>query len=441
MKKNTIVKPISIIGFIICCLLLHSCSTTDPPPVTPPEEKPDTIVVNIVEESYKYIKINVQNTAHNNNSLIRLIRKQGESNFSIAQYTNTVRDTTILDDYGGKGLDYNTAYSYYAMRVEGEKTIDTSKTVTGRTREPINHNYIWEEITIGEWQSVLYDVWGTDENNVYAVGDITVNGENYGLLHYDGNNWIPTHGAGGNAIFGFGANDIWTVGGQVYQYDGNKWIPKAYLIEDNGDIKVLDNVLREHTPYHGTWGMSSSDLYFASQRGTIVHWNGQKATLMETPTKIFLTDIWGASESLILACGNTMVTPSTVLKYNGQYWRLMSELDLDTELYESVYVMSESEYYVSGSKTLRYYNNRWTEELKGAIGIIHKIRGDRNTGQVVAVGSAGTLWHFNGVDWCDFTNIAFKEYTTIYGIYVFEKTIFAVGTANSHAKISIGKLQ
>ncbi|MFH1198018.1 MAG: hypothetical protein V1720_20110 [bacterium] len=428
MKTKTCIKILLLASFLTCSFLLLSCSTTDPPTIIP-EDKHDTLTINIVEESYKYIKVNVRNTANNANSLIRLIRKYGDNKFNIAQYPITVKDTTITDDYSGKGLEYGTEYSYYAVRIEGEKATDTSKTVTAKTREPVSHNYVWEEITIGEWQSVLYDVWGTDENNVYAVGSVKINGIGCGMLHFNGADWDTIAGVGGHAIFGFSANDIWSVASTVYHYDGTKW------------SKISDPIMYENISYHGVWGTNSNNLYLASGEGTIVHWNGQRATLMDVPTKIFLTDIFGINESLILACGNSLVFPSTVLKYNGQNWRLMNELELDTELYESVFVMSENEYYISGSKTLRYYNDKWTREIKDAIGTIHIIRGDRCTGQVVAAGSANTIWHFNGVDWYDFTNIAFKEYATIYGLYVTQNTIIVVGGTGSMAKISIGKLQ
>ena len=68
--------------------------------------------------------------------------------------------------------------------------VDTIKRqkVTQKTLAPTSHNYTWQESQLVTWQSALYDVWGTDENNVWAVGTVMINDTAYGVLKWNGLN-------------------------------------------------------------------------------------------------------------------------------------------------------------------------------------------------------------------------------------------------------------
>ena len=73
----------------------------------------------------------------------------------------------------------------YAVRVDSLGQLkDTSNIVTQKTLAPTSHNYTWQEFTIGDagFSNALYDVWGTDENNVWAVGGVTINDTVYGII-------------------------------------------------------------------------------------------------------------------------------------------------------------------------------------------------------------------------------------------------------------------
>ncbi|MDD3559723.1 MAG: hypothetical protein PHW27_14245, partial [Melioribacteraceae bacterium] len=151
-------------------LFLNSCNSTEPPP--PPVTEPtDTVTVSITDKTHRSITINVKTTLNNKNWKIELFReKQAEADTLLADFSVETEDTTIIDDNGGKGLELETEYGYYTILItEAGEVKDTSEKVIGRTLGATSHNYVWEEYTIGE-SGALYDVWGTDENNVYAVG-------------------------------------------------------------------------------------------------------------------------------------------------------------------------------------------------------------------------------------------------------------------------------
>lgn len=165
-------KGLTLTAFLFNLLLfLQACNENPPVTPTPPIELKDTIIVTIEDVTHRSITVNVQSTVNNPQSAVRLYRLLNSSEGLVAEYPITVEDTTIIDDDNGTGLLLDTTYTYYAVRVDSTGALkDTSGSVTARTLAPTTHNYTWQEFTIGEFQSALYDVWGTDENNVYACG-------------------------------------------------------------------------------------------------------------------------------------------------------------------------------------------------------------------------------------------------------------------------------
>jgi hypothetical protein len=349
-------------------------------------------------------------------------------------------DTVIVDDNDGQGLELNTDYSYKVYRTDSMGVIkDSSNIVHATTLSATSHDYTWERITIGEWQSSLSDVWGTDENNVYAVGSVRINGEPYGILKWDGSEWKPELFRGGRiAIFGFAENDIWEAGNNhVMHYDGSEWNRIDGYTIDNQSFP-LDEVLFNNSPYTSIWGTSSENLYFTGLEGKIVHWDGEKGSLMETPTEIALLDIYGLSFNYILAAGTDLLSTSALI-YDGDNWNIIQDLNYDLHLFTTVFPISRNEYYVGGSKSYRRFGDEWEEVIGDTLGIINKIRGNYKTGEIVAVGDANTLLHFNGESW---HNISFDRSTdTFNSVYISDTTIFVVGTTQNAAQslILIGK--
>ncbi|MDD3559836.1 MAG: hypothetical protein PHW27_14815, partial [Melioribacteraceae bacterium] len=157
----------------------------------------------------------------------------------------------------------------------------------------------------------LYDVWGTDENNVYAVGGVRINDTTYGVIHWDGTQWKPELKVGGKyAIYGFDRDDIWITGTSIYHYNGSNWIR----------VSDQDPILNEYITYTCLWGTSSENLYFGNQGGKIVHWDGRRGRLENVQT-VKLTDIWGFSSDDIYACGTDY--RAELYHFDGASWSLV----------------------------------------------------------------------------------------------------------------------
>ncbi|MCO6473858.1 MAG: hypothetical protein J5I57_09025, partial [Melioribacteraceae bacterium] len=267
-SKNNSRSLITIIFLTSYFLILNSCNSTEPPKPPPVIEPTDTVTVSITDKTHRSITVNVKTTLNNKNWKIELFReKQAEEDTLLTDFSVETEDTTIIDDNGGKGLELETEYGYYTiLSTEAGEVKDTSEKVIGRTLGATSHNYVWEEYTIGE-SGALYDVWGTDENNVYAVGGVRINDTTYGVIHWDGTQWKPELKVGGKyAIYGFDRDDIWITGTSIYHYNGSNWIR----------VSDQDPILNEYITYTCLWGTSSENLYFGNQGGKIVHWDGRR---------------------------------------------------------------------------------------------------------------------------------------------------------------------
>ena len=432
---------VRLFGFFICAFLLLvaslSCDSTEPPAIVPPPDIiKDTITVSIESFTHRSVTLRVLSTVHSLQSSIKVLRSFNNTETIIAEYPLEVIDTTITDDDNGIGLMLDTTYTYFAIRVDslGEEK-DTSNIVTQKTLAPTSHNYTWQEYTFGDagYPNTLYDVWGTDENNVWVVGGMEINGIFYGGLHWDGIQWNPDSTVGGSVIFGFSSNDIWVAGGGIFYYDGAKW---------NG-IEDTDEILHDNVPYTSLWGTSSSDMYFGNAWGKIIHWDGVKAEDMGIDAESGIWDIWGFSKNEIYAVsGDVLNSYGELFRYNGFEWvtiRTGSYSTFNADTYGpfiSVWGSDPSEIYLAALKMERKIKENWLTDYDFDV-LITIVRGSASN-NVFAAGYFGVIGHFNGLDWQKYelpVSIFF------YGAMVFKDIVYLVGDNNSQAVIYRGNKQ
>ena len=425
----------SLMLFLSLLIFATSCNTTEPPIIIPPPPVvKDTITVFVESFTHRSITLNIQSTDNSKQSTIRVLRIFKSITTTIADYPIQVKDTTIIDDDNGTGLLLDTSYTYYAVRVDSLGQLkDTSNIVTQKTLAPTSHNYTWQEFTIGDagFSNALYDVWGTDENNVWAVGTVFINDTAYGVIKWDGNEWLPVLRRGGyNAIYGFSNNDIWAVGNVIYHFDGINWTENR------------NQVLNDNIPYTSIWGTSSSNLYLGNAWGKIIHWDGSKATLASVQGEQGVSDIWGFSENEIYAVVGTPFTAGgQVFYFNGTNWQLIIDINAGIEPIDfkgnllSLWGTDPEFLFVGGSYLYNRTSDTWSD-LGRQQDVIQKIRGLRSN-NIFAVGLVGFAKHFNGVDW-NYYNELTNPYYFLESIYITENKIFIAGSTLTQGIIIIG---
>jgi len=422
------------LAFVIL-ILLPSCKKDNPviPPVEPPPVVKDTITLSAEGTTHRSIELKVQSTTNDSSLKIKLFRVFNSAETMISEYPILAKDTAIIDDDNGNGLQLNTEYSYYAVTVDTSGEVkDTSNQITAGTLAATSHNYTWQEYDIGNWQSVLYDVWGTDENNVYAVGFVAINDTAFSIWHWDGTEWNPVlTKAGGTAIYGFSATDIWTLGGSIFHYDGVTW----------EEILFKNRVLVDNIPYTTLWGTSSNDMYFGNTRGKIIHWDGTKAEIIYDTGGYYITDIYGTGPDNIWVCGGRTSGnwDNLLLHYDGYTWIEDNSLPIPILQAGSILSFNPRENYIVGNRILQGYTDHWTQIPGGLSYGAGCVRGD-NSNNIFASGAFGFIIHFNGIDWHIYTELSTPSGGVLHGIFPIGNKVFAVGYNEDHsaAKIIIG---
>jgi hypothetical protein len=172
-----------------------------------------------------------------------------------------------------------------------------------------SHDFVWEEISIGDDHSYLKDVYALNDTDVWAVGHITTrkpNGDlvNHNALHWDGSTWtivdVPVWLPGTNvhlpsviqSVIAFSHNEVWFANGSVIFWDGTKFTEDMTIYDWFG-----------YGAYR-MWGKNSKDVYLVGGLGAIAHYKSGKFTKLESGTMYDVNDIWGVGDTALCIASN-----------------------------------------------------------------------------------------------------------------------------------------
>ncbi len=269
-----------------------------------------------------------------------------------------------------------------------------------------SHNFVWEIDTLGGYGSYLNDVAIIDENNIWVVGNIETDTATYNAAHWDGSVWelilIGVQGVIGEGIFYFAENDIWVAAGIIYHWNGEEW--ERFHLYNMGVLGANDGGVTE------IWGTSSSNIYFAGRKGSIVHYDGSTFTEMESETDVDLIDIYGKDEEHIWIVGDDdQIGKSILLEYSSGEWQTKFAYNYNEPTdgvpegrYRSVCTIGDTLYIFCGTVI-------WKEAITGGEGYgashtlfpaggTNRLRGiDYN--DIFDVGYCQKVMHYNGKNW------------------------------------------
>jgi hypothetical protein len=307
-----------------------------------------------------------------------------------------------------------------------------------------SHNFSWQIDTIGIYPSQIDGVWGTDINNVYAVGLIFYSYSPYtftGIIHWDGTKGtsMDYHEGCLQGIYGFGANDIWAVG--YWQVDYN-----MYALITHWDGKIWTTwKLQQYGALCAIWGTNSNNLYATGAGDYVLHYDGTDWTKQPSSTTFGLSDIYGIDNNNIFAAGWKSSSGSGVLtKYDGTSWKTVTNggnIDSVTlyGIFESTWSFSVNKLYLVGSLCYEGTPGNWKlsdipnnspENNFYGLAAMNYVRGNA-ANNVFIVGDRDLIIHWNGKSW----NI-YKQYfdktkqSSLKGIWMKDKSVFFVGYEN-----------
>ncbi|MDP3832114.1 MAG: hypothetical protein Q8Q47_12670, partial [Ignavibacteriaceae bacterium] len=405
MSLNSLTKLLVIILLPLLFTAVSCNKPTEPPPV---DDKPivkNTIVLKTEWQDLNRICIKFNKALDDTASLYKYTIKRkdvvGEEEVIIAAFSIYGNDTLYIDGTIDT-LEMGKIYTYRITAADKEENLkDTSNAITTATLSPTSHDFEWTIDTLGVPGNFLNDIWGFDENNVFAVGGATLPDGGSTVIKWDGEKWSSIKNEPSlikYGIYGFSSNEIWIVGnglgpwGGVAFYNGQSFT--TYYL-DPGNPKYSDTIYA----LNAVWGASPNDVWAVGGSGTIIHWDGVEWKKVQGIERRYtLWAISGRSSNEVFATGKDMNTAEWILySYDGNSWT-KKELGFSGPPRTGVWQAKSGEVFLIGTypKMLRNgvlenmpINHRYAQSA---------VRGSTIT-NVFSVGHYGDVHHYNGKNW------------------------------------------
>jgi hypothetical protein len=360
-------------------------------------------------------------------------------------------DTVVLDD----SLAVKRTYAYKAYRLGGTMPTDSTALLQATTLDTTSHNFFWQIDTLGDGQSVLYDVAIVNDTLVIACGELYLRDSlgGYqppcGVAIWNGRQWqirrlyaqypsshTPLRPEG---IFAFSPTDVWFAWGDVFHWDGRS---------ETVTIHQVTSILGQNQGIKKLWGTSGVDLYGVGTAGAIAHYNGFAWQRIESGTTLPINDIWGArnpvsgeTEILAVASNKFQNQGKKLLRiHNGGAVSTVPDSGLSWSL-SAVWFVPGRMYYICGdgiypSQTL---GPTWVRDETFPAIYKDAVRGSA-VNDIVVSGSNGLLSHFNGLTWRHYLNSELPFFSGRYfAAAIAGRMVLAVGYINDRAIATIGR--
>ncbi|MBM4172716.1 MAG: hypothetical protein FJ214_12665 [Ignavibacteria bacterium] len=307
---------------------------------------------------------------------------------------------------------------------------------------PGRRDYVWAVDTINPGQESLYlgRIWGSSQNNVWAVGPSSWTATS--LWHYNGIKWrcdsIPRK-INPFAIYGTSSNEVWlgNSNSTIWKYDGFQWQQYGeYKVEGYSRININNFAGLSNS---NVFGVGFADSNFDA-KAIIIHYNGTVWEFVSIPyVKVGLETIAIDSKTGVLVMSGTVYDSTgfiaKVYNWDGKEFRELltgTGWSFVTKLGDEIFATLDSKVYQYSDKQLIIWKDNTGTGVNGNI-ICGRNRND------FFIGGVTGIVHFNG---SDFSTIYKTDLTVQRGITL-ENTVFFIGIDYSNGKNYViqGKLK
>ncbi|MBN2366037.1 MAG: hypothetical protein JXL67_07705 [Calditrichaeota bacterium] len=294
--------------------------------------------------------------------------------------------------------------------------------ITNAPNPPREYEWTLDTLSVpNAFQLMMVDVWGSSADDVYVTGFSS--GARGKMFHYDGSSWeaVKLHVVEGGpfpnilefrAIWGSSSSNIYAAGAKngdslniflsfLIHYNGQQWSE----IPTNG--KLLQAI----------WGSSPSDIWTGGIEGTLLHFDGTVIQQYPLPDSIWIKSIKGFSTddvyALAYSIGDFTRLTFYVFHWDGQTWDLQNKyvdvIEPPTFGAFALEIIGEDIYSVGYGGLFRKNRNDSTwQNIFGSSTLLFGICGSSQDNMFV-VGRNGRAYHFNGIDWYRYPEIAYSD--------------------------------
>lgn len=170
--------------------------------------------------------------------------------------------------------------------------------------------------------------------------------------------WPRPHGHGLNAVWVSSTTEAWAVGhgGTIVHFEGDR-----------------ETVVRSGTSesLRAVWGAARNDIWAVGPRGTILHFDGRAWTPSTSPVEDDLSSVWGSGPRDVWAVGETRSSTGalgtgTILHWDGVRWSVVAR-NVDPA-FEAVWGSGPRDVFVGGAGPLwRFDGATWSSQSLGSL--------------------------------------------------------------------------
>ena len=310
-----------------------------------------------------------------------------------------------------------------------------------------SHNFVWRIDTLGEGPqfSSLWDVELINENDIWVVGDLRMKDtydldslgntiQPYNAAHWDGTEWELKR----IFYFAYGSERLINPIRGILSVSSQKfWLAAASIFYWDGGLATLSYLRDINTPeaVNKLWG--NPNVYGVGDTGLLVYYDGNTWQKIESHTDIGISSIWG--EIIPNETPQIFATVSTedgdldskVLKIVDNTAIEVSSDGLPNAI-SGIWFNSEAGYYVVGdgiyhTQTLNE-KSKWVKPAPGISDYYLESISATAGNDIFIVGHFGTVIHYNGSTWKNYTNAEVPFFDGIYSAVVMKGNVMvAVG--------------
>jgi hypothetical protein len=314
--------------------------------------------------------------------------------------------------------------------------------------------YTWTVDTLaypGSFQTTMRDIWASAPNNVYVVGRNDQAG--WGTMyHFDGSRWTPVRllvNQGGtigrgfdlSAICGFAPNDIYAVGNYIYDNPNPppNFLDSSLIIHFDGVQWREQTVVPNGRQLLDVWGASRNDVWACGVGGLLLHFDGanwlkDSISMSVPPNGSFQLGHLMGRGSLVWMMGvvfdyNLVTETHYFFARTQQMWNVVNSFRIGGGQSEhkwgaaGMWTGPLGVLYSVGAGVFRLDGDTWTRFFSSAgLTAMNGI----NEQSLFVVGFLGKVFHYNGSDWYQFTQL--ENPNVVYtGVCTDGNEVFIVG--------------
>lgn len=326
-----IILMVSKTRLTLLAALLFLTACEEPTKSKPDISLPISLSSKIVGSTSARLQLTVEDDGKEH--LYRLARDgaiQSEGSF-------TGGDTALIVD----GIIPATNYTYRAYSLHEGIVADSSDALVVVTRETTSHDFTWELDTLAH-EGYARGIYALAPDDVWVVGDFTIflpSGPSseglpqmryFNCAHWNGHVWEEIYIEPVESyrddfvsdVIAFDDNDVWVAKEGIAHFDGSNW--SGWRMDDIPPNKT--GYLRK------VWGSSSSNLFFGSDFGSLVHYDGSTFTEVQMLGIVeHIYDITGNSKGVAWIIPMSMEPPGVSL------YRYEDEILIVVDSYEDPY--------------------------------------------------------------------------------------------------------